>query len=289
MKDLEFSDFKSFLNVVQSITKKDLEKAKRLLKTHGKDINSIEDIFVNNNGELFELLPDGSLVRVNLYIATQNIDSYANFEYFTANHIQYKYHIFKCAVISNMFNSGRKHRYKINNRDDGTFHYTFTSSAGRVIGTNENQKINICGHCLKKFLHIQSVSDEDVENFRLEEFYNKSNSFFNDIDVTDIEKGVSIRTNIHSRLWNKISKQAKINRNYTCEKCGYIPRTDYDKRFIHTHHIKGNKYNNGEDSLQVLCVECHSNVDSSHSVIKESADYSDRIRERLTNKTKDIL
>ena len=74
MKDLKFTNFKSFLNAVQSITKEDLEKAKRLLKTSGKAIESIEDIFVNNNGELFELLPDGSLVRVNLYIATKAVD-----------------------------------------------------------------------------------------------------------------------------------------------------------------------------------------------------------------------
>lgn len=277
MKDLKFTNFKSFLNAVQSITKEDLEKAKRLLKTSGKDIESIEDIFVNNNGELFELLPDGSLVRVNLYIATKAVDRYT----YNLNDINiselYKYHLYQCATISNMFNSGRKHRYKINNRDDGTFHYTFTDFQGSILKTNENQKMNVCKNCLKKFLHKKYVSDEDVENFKLEKFHNQNNSFFDDIDVSSMEKGEYARPNVYSRLWDTISRQIKINRNYTCEKCGYIPKIDYEKRFIHTHHINGNKHNNSEDNLQVLCIKCHSEVDSFHARIKGSANYNDYI------------
>jgi hypothetical protein len=278
MKDFKFTNFKSFLNAVQSITKEVLEKAKRLLKTNGKDIDSIDDIFVNNNGELFELLPDGSLVRVNLYIATQNIDYYANFKNFTSNDIQYKYHIFKCGVISNMFNTGRKHRYKINNRDNGTFYYTFTNSVGNIIGTNENQKIDICRPCLKKFLNQKYMpSIEDAKNFKLETFHNENNNSFFDIDTSNMEQGEYAQANVYSPMWDKISRQIKINRNYTCEKCGYIPKSDYDKRYIHTHHQNGDKQNNGEDNLQVLCIKCHSEVDSFHARIKGSANYKDYI------------
>jgi len=277
MKDLKFTNFKSFLNAVQSITKEDLEKAKRLLKTSGKAIESIEDIFVNNNGELFELLPDGSLVRVNLYIATKAVDKYSyNLDNINISEL-YKYHIYQCETISTMFNSGRKHKYKINNRDDGTFHYTFTDYQGSILKTNKNQKINICKNCLKKFLHIQFASDEDVTNFKLEKFHTQNNSFFDDIDVSNMEKGEYARANVYSRLWDKISRQIKINRNYTCEKCGYIPKIDYDKRFIHTHHINGDKQNNGEDNLQVLCIKCHSEVDSFHTIIKGSVNYKDYI------------
>lgn len=278
MKDLKFTNFKSFLNAVQSITKEDLEKAKRLLKTSGKDIKSIEDIFVNNNGELFELLPDGSLVRVNLYIAMQNIDYYADFKNFTSNDIQYKYHIFKCGVISNMFNRGRKHRYKINNRDNGTFYYTFTNSVGNIIGTNENQKIDICRPCLKKFLNQKYMpSIEDAKNFKLETFHHENNNSFFDIDTSNMEQGEYAKSNIYSSIWDKISRQIKTNRNYTCEKCGYIPKSDNDKRYMHTHHENGDKRNNKEDNLQVLCIKCHSEVDSFHTRIKGSIDYKDFI------------
>ncbi|KIM12267.1 MAG: hypothetical protein KU38_05110 [Sulfurovum sp. FS08-3] len=116
---LTFANFQTFLDAVQSITNEKLAQAKKLLETRGKNIESISDIFVNSKGELFDLLSDGTLVRVNLYIATKEIDK---------NHLNSiqkedlpKYHIYKCSTISNMFNSGRKYRYKINNRDDGIF------------------------------------------------------------------------------------------------------------------------------------------------------------------------
>lgn len=73
--ELIFSNFQTFLNAVQSITEEKLAQAKKILETHGKDIENISDIFVNDNGELFDLLPDGTLVRVNLYIATKEIDT----------------------------------------------------------------------------------------------------------------------------------------------------------------------------------------------------------------------
>jgi len=281
MNYLNFTDFKSFLNAVQTITNEDLEKAKKLLKTDGKDIKSIADIFVNKNDELFELLPDGSLVKVNLYIATQVIDNYT----YDLNNIDianlYKYHIYQCTTISNMFNSGRKHRYKINNRENGTFHYTFTNNQGAILKINKNQKLNICKNCLKKFLHKKYVSDIDVENFKLEEFYSQNSSFFDNIDVSTLEKGEYAKANIYSKLWDKISTQIKKKRNYTCEKCGYTPKTNYDKRFIHTHHRNGNKRNNEEDNLQVLCIKCHSEVDSFHSRIKKTTDYKDYILQIL--------
>ena len=298
MKDLKFTDFSSFLDVVQSITKENLEKAKGLLKvnsvqlitkedlakakdllqTNGKSIESIEDIFVNYNEELFELLPNGSLVKVNLYISTQAVDKYSyNFNDIKVNAL-YKYHIYQCSTIATMFNSGRKHRYKINNRDDGTFYYTFTDFKGSILKINENQKVNICKNCLKKFLDIKFASDENVKNFKLKEFHNQNNNFFNNIDISSIEKGELAQANVYSRLWNKISRQVKTKKNYTCEKCGYIPKMAYEKKFIHTHHKNGDKQNNKEDNLQVLCIKCHSEVDSFHTRIKGLIDYKDYIK-----------
>lgn len=280
MNKLEFTKFESFLKAVKSITNEELQKAKRLLHTEGKDIRNIEDIFVNYNNELFELLPDGSLVRVNLYIATKVIDRYFAYN-IKHNNIDindlYKYHIYKCSTISHMFESGRKYRYKINNRTDGTFYFTFTNNNGKILITNENQKLNICKNCLKKFLHKQYVSDEDVQNFNLEKFYNKNNSFFGNINISDLEKGEYATPNVYSKFWNKISTQIKIKRNYTCEECGYYPKTEYEKKFIHTHHINGNKTNNYEDNLKVLCIKCHSEVDSFHSRIKNTPAYNEFI------------
>ena len=117
--DLAFEKFESFLNAVREITLTELDKAKELLNNEGKDITNISDIFVGNSNVFFDILPDGTLVKVNLYIATKSIEE-SSLAHISAKDL-YKYHIYKCSTISQMFRSGRKHRYKINNRTNVHF------------------------------------------------------------------------------------------------------------------------------------------------------------------------
>ena len=39
---------------------------------------------------------------------------------------------------------------------------------------------------------------------------------------------------------------------------------DYDKQYMHVHHINGDKLNNDESNLRCLCVYCHAHVDDHH-------------------------
>ena len=282
--DLVFENFKSFLDVVKQITFNRLMEAKTLLQNEGKDIVDISDIFISNNDELFDLLPDGTLIKINLYIATKEIDKYA------LNSIVprdlYKYHLYKCSTISTMFNSGRKHRYKVNNRQDGLFYYTFHDYNGNILKKVDNQKLNICKNCLSKFLR-KSVSDYDVENFNLKKFHEENNSFFN-FDTSRFESGEEARPNVYPREWTRISKQMKTKKNYTCEKCNWQVKDSYERRFIHTHHENGDKMNNTNDNLIVLCIECHSNVDIYHSRIKLQDNYKEFMSIKNSN-YKDLL
>lgn len=273
--ELIFSTFKTFLDAVQSITSEKLAEAKRLLETIGKDITDISDIFVNDNGELFDVLPDGTLIKVNLYIATKQIDVYA------IHHIQsedlYKYHIYKCTTISNMFNTGRKHRYKVNTRDDGTFFYHFHDFRGKTLGIRENQKLNICKNCLKKFLQTTFASDTDVATFKLKKFHQENNSFFK-FDTSSLEKGEDAKPNVYSQQWSSISTQIKEKYDYTCQECGWKSNSSYENKYIHTHHQNGDKQNNYHDNLKVLCIKCHANVDNYHTRIKSSPNYKEFLK-----------
>ena len=269
--DFKFSNFNTFLDAVQSITSEKLQEAKKLLQTTGKYIESIDDIFINNNNELFELLPDGTLVRVNLYIATKAIENKSQIDYLESKNL-YKYHIYQCTTISQMFNSGRKHRYKINNREDGTFFYTFTDFRGKLLDIRENQKLNICKNCLKKFLQINYANDYDVVNFKLKKFYQQESSFF-DFDTSTMEKGEYAKANVYARNWTQISNQIKTKHDYSCQECGFKPKNSYQKKFIHTHHQNGDKQNNSEDNLKVLCIKCHAEADIYHARIKSSSGY----------------
>ena len=272
--DLVFENFKSFLNSVEKITSNRLVEAKKILQNEGKNIDNIFDIFISANGELFDLLPDGTLIKINLYIATKEIDRYA------LNSIVpkdlYKYHLYKCSTISTMFNSGRKHRYKINNRKDGSFYYTFHNFNGTILKKVNNQKLNVCKNCLSKFLR-KSASDYDVENFNLKNFHKQNNGFFN-FDTSRFENGEEARANIYPKEWTKISKQIKDKKNYTCENCNWKAKDRYEKRFLHTHHQNGDKRNNTNDNLTVLCIKCHANVDVYHARIKSQVNYKDFMR-----------
>ena len=268
---LKIGDFTSFLSVIQSFTGRELEEAKSILKNSGKEIESLEDIFVNPDGGLYEILPDGTLVKINLYIATKETSQYFQFDNFSIDDL-YKYHLYQCTTLSNMFNSGRKHRYKINNRDDGTFHYTFSDQSGNILKIEKNQKLHVCKNCLKIYLKKSYVND-DVRSFDLKS-YHDNNTFF-PFMPNDFEQGEDAKPNVYPQNWDNISQKLKKMRHYTCEKCGYKPKSNYEKKFIHTHHSNGDKQNNSHDNLKVLCIKCHADVDSHHAQIKNSPAYKE--------------
>ncbi len=271
--EFNFPKFDTFLNVVKSITKRELVKAKELLATEGKNITSLEDIIIGVNGELFDTLPDGTVVKVNLYIAVKSVDK-ASLWNIEPRDI-YKYHIYRCNTIAQMFDSGRKHRYKINNRDNGTFFYKFTDYQGNILSQRDNQKLNICKNCLKKFLQKQFASDYDVENFNLKDFHQQNSSIFGNIDTSSLEMGEDAKANVYTGNWREVSNKIKNRENYTCQNCGWKPRNRYEQSFIHTHHQNGDKQNNQDENLSVLCIKCHSEVDLYHKRIQSSKKYKE--------------
>ena len=268
--NFNFTNFEIFLNAVQIITQKELEEAKKLLNTTGKDIENISDIFVTQNGELFDILPDGTLIRVNIYIATKTVDRDM------INNIDkdnlHKYHIYKCSTITSMFNSGRKEHYKRNTRDDGKFYYSYNDFNGEILKSEKDQVLNICKNCLAKFLNKKYANSNDVSNFNLKEFHDSNNSFF-EFDTSSLEKGEYALANVYVDKWNEISTQFKRNKDYTCENCGWKANDYLNKKFIHTHHLNGNKQNNNKDNLTALCIKCHAEVDMYHARIKSSDNY----------------
>ena len=46
--------------------------------------------------------------------------------------------------------------------------------------------------------------------------------------------------------------------NYKCDKCGIIFDSPLDMQYLNVYHKNGDKSNNNEDNLKVLCPNCHS-------------------------------
>ena len=64
--------------------------------------------------------------------------------------------------------------------------------------------------------------------------------------------------------WPRVSREYRRMSNYTCQKCHFQTRQTAHHRYLHTHHVDGDKTNNSPTNLQCLCVLCHAYVDARH-------------------------
>ena len=68
----------------------------------------------------------------------------------------------------------------------------------------------------------------------------------------------------YTRDWDSVSREYRTKHDYTCEACGLKIEDDYDRQYMHVHHVNGDKLNNDESNLKCLCLYCHAHVDEHH-------------------------
>jgi len=261
---INYPDFSKLLNVVEQfgflsaeVQEKTLKEIEEL-KTVGFAIENIDQLTLGRNELLYQELPDGTKKRVNLYIAVKETDlpfeeikELSNVNY----NLLYKYHITKCSTLTQMFANNRKHRYKTNSRTDGRFFFQFSDQRGQIIAKNSNQRLNVCKNCLKKIGY--KGSDKDVKEFNLETI-NKQYEMWTDQNTKELQKGENAEPNVYKKDWTTVSNRVKEESNYRCNEYGWSVKNESQKRYIHTHHINGDKTDNRPQNLKVLCIKCHS-------------------------------
>lgn len=161
-----------------------------------------------------------------------------------------RYHICRCETIDEFINGGRfkQHYVRANTEpvpvidlDDG----------------RELKHINglpLCRNCAKMLAGYSNMTSSDFVEIL------KSANESNDEDYSDVELDLFGYT----KNWEMISKAYREKQHYTCEKCGLRIDDDYNRQYIHVHHIDGNKINNKENNLQCLCLDCHAHVNERH-------------------------
>lgn len=72
-----------------------------------------------------------------------------------------------------------------------------------------------------------------------------------------------VRSDGYTMDWQHVSYAARSLSNFTCKKCS-ISLVDNDAFYLEVHHKDYNRRNNFIENLEVLCVDCHANVDDQH-------------------------
>ena len=75
---------------------------------------------------------------------------------------------------------------------------------------------------------------------------------------------------LYARDWDKIARRFKEKRHWRCEQC-YLNLAD-DRRYLHAHHVDGDRANNAIANLKALCIRCHA-AQPLHEHIKRQDEY----------------
>lgn len=162
-----------------------------------------------------------------------------------------RYHICKCEVITEFINSGgfRDHYVRANSEPVPVI--DLDNGRMRV----EIEGLPLCGYCQRIIASYGNINSTEFV-----ELLKKAN----DSHQQDIDDDVELDLFGYTKDWEAVSRRYKEKHHYTCEQCGLKIDNEYDRQYMHVHHINGVKVNNKESNLRCLCLYCHAHVDQNH-------------------------
>ena len=211
------------------------------LAGRGIDLANPSEITVEEDGTLSH---EGR--RILVYIRDQYI-SYGS----------YKFHVANCSTIQEMKESGRfKTRYVASTRTDGKF-------AVNHIGNDHEEglliEMRVCINCLKR-LNYKGYNDKRHRDAKKVNDEFSLREFFEIYGRTTVSHpgntNITTPVNAYSDHHPTFSRICRERAGWRCEECDILLEGEASK-FLHAHHINGDKSNNSWDNLRSLCVECH--------------------------------
>lgn len=161
-----------------------------------------------------------------------------------------RFHICKCDTIEEFINSGgfRQHYVRANSEPVPVIDL----DNGREL--EEIDGLPLCSNCRRIIRSYGNIDSTDFVGLL------RSVGDSQQEDLSDVETDIFGYT----KDWDAISKQYREKHDYTCETCGLKIENEYDRQYMHVHHINGKKVNNQESNLKCLCLYCHAHVDDNH-------------------------
>lgn len=226
----------------------------------GVDLN-IEEIVVDSKNGTFSYKDR----RVLVYIRSQNVI-----------YDGYKFHVADCHTIQEMKKNKRfESRYVASTRTDGKFVVTLVDKHTEIVEEEKIVDMSVCKNCLKHINYKNygknpNAREKIYREFSLKEFF----ELYGETTVSKPKRtDISAPTNEYSPNWEKISRLYREKAGWKCEDCGTLLEDQETRKFLHVHHLNGDKTNNRDDNLRALCVDCHDQQEG-HSLPEERELYT---------------
>lgn len=165
-----------------------------------------------------------------------------------------RFHLTFCETLEKMqLNQRYKSRY-----------FATTNLSGKFTISNQNGesaevKLLVCQKCLEKlnYKSFKQNRQQVLNDFDLNEFFaHYQTDFHPKLNTTGMDPR---KAGSYAENWKVISQQIRQKRGWRCESCKLNLR-QYPY-LLDVHHRDGNKRNNSERNLQVLCRKCHTEQD----------------------------
>jgi hypothetical protein len=222
--------------------------------------------------EAIGVLPDGTLTyknrRVLLYIRDKRA---------FLNQKLPKFHFMNCKKLEEMRGRGRFERYVISTRTDGKFKMNFIYDSGSKASICELKVCKLCLGDLPYKGYGQGDHKRDKEIYRafaLEEYFAVYPK--NLLTVLPQHTDDSAPLNDYGIGFREISARYRAKNGWICEneKCRIDLSHPSHRKYLHTHHLNAQKYDDRRENHKALCIRCHAE-EPMHEHLKNSPDYTE--------------